>query len=107
MPAAERDHDGFLFNFPPDAEEARREEARSRIAILCGRKKRREEEGEGRKGDRGIDGRVTEIRDAATGRRPFDNSDDVPGDACFEMSAANSLRAAIRLAHVSPLLIAG
>lgn len=38
-------------------------------------------------------------------REPFDNSDDVLGDSCFEVSAANSHRAAIRLAHVSPFLV--
>jgi len=66
------------------------EEARSRIPILGERKKKEERQG-GRKG-RSKDRyalHVIGIWDAAT-EVAFGNSDDVRGDSCLEMSAANS-----------------
>lgn len=85
----------LIFRSTPEAGERRRE-----VEYLSSAREKK-----GRSKDR-YASRVTEIQDAAT-EAVFGNSDDVLRDSCFEMSAANSFRAAIRLARVSPFLIAG
>lgn len=97
MPAAERDHGGFLFNFPLDIGGEGGRERRREVEYLSSAREKKVETRDGeRERDREKGGskdrcasRVTGIRDAAT-EAAFGNSDDVRGDSCFEMSAANS-----------------
>jgi len=94
LPAAERDHDGFLFNFLLDVggRERRREVEYSSSAR---KKKKRERwrEREREREKRVIEESIRVARDWDPGcndRGVFGNSDDVQRDSCFEMSTANS-----------------
>ena len=90
MPAAERDHDDFLFNFPLDVggRERRREVEYPSSA------RERKKEGTMEREKKVIEDSIRVARDwdpgCNDGGGVFGNSDDVRRDSCFEMSIANS-----------------